>query len=137
MNTKITTYPDTIKNLTAWLDNLKELAKQDTEKTLHWFGQTAGQPFCIVGGWMGGIPESYSDLFCMSKSNPTYAMCVKIAVNDDKDHLDFESIEMPVSTSGEIEDLCIALEQEDDTEELAAFLLCEWERIMSEQKEES
>lgn len=123
----------TIKNLAAWIDDLKEAARDDNCFSIAWFKDTENCPVSIVGGWMGGFNESYSDLICTSKSHPNYAMCVKIAVNEGPySYVDFESIDMPVDKDGNVDDTCIALEQEDDSESLASFLLCEWERITAE-----
>ena len=127
---------ETIKNLVEWLEALKEAARDDNSFSIAWFKDTENSPISIVGGWMDGFSESYSDLFCMSKSQPTYAMCVKIAVNKGPyAYVDFETINMPVDAAGNVDDTCIALEQEDDMNSLAAFLLCEWERISEEHRE--
>ena len=131
MNTNNTT----IKNLAAWIDNLKELARHDTENVLHWFGDTVGEPFSIVGGWQKMFKEDYSDLFCCSESHPEYVMCVKIVVNDDQSCPDFESLLMPTDKFGGVDDTCIPLEWDDDPEYTAQFFLGEWERIMNEHKE--
>lgn len=128
---------ETIKNLVEWLEALKEAARDDNSFSIAWFKDTENSPISIVGGWMDGFSESYSDLFCMSKTQPTYAMCVKIAVNKGPyAYVDFETINMPVDTEGNVDDTCIALEQEDDLNSLAAFLLCEWERISEEHRED-
>lgn len=122
----------TIKNLAAWIDDIKEAAQDDNCFSVAFFEDTKDAAFSIVAGWVGGISESYSDLFYMSKSEPGYAMCVKIAVNDPQLCPDFETMNMPTDEYGNVDDTCIALEQEDDSESLAAFLLCEWERISNE-----
>lgn len=128
---------NTIDNLSYWIGKLKNAAEEDTDVSIFWFGPTAYKRFSIVGGWMKGFSESYKDLFCMSASKPEHAMCVKIAVNEGNYvYNDFESLKMPVDRDDQVEDLCIAIEQEDDTESLATFLLCEWERIMEEHGEE-
>lgn len=126
----------TIKNLAAWIDDIKEAAKDDNCLSVAFFKDTEHAPFAIVAGWVGGISESYADLFYMSKSEPKYAMCVKIAVNDNQTCPDFETLNMPTDCFGNVDDTCIALEQEDDSESLATWLLCEWERIMKEHGEE-
>ena len=123
---------NTIKNLAAWIDNLRELAKHDTEHVLHWFVPTAGEPFSIVGGWQKMFKEDYSDLFCCSESHPEYVMCVKIVVNDDQCCPDFDSLNMPTDCFGNVDDTCIPLVWDDSAEAAAAFFLCEWERIMKE-----
>ena len=135
MTTKITNYDETIKNLTTWIEDLKEAALDDNCFALAKFEGTAGYPFCIVGGWMKGFQEGYRDLLCMSRTNPDHAMCVKIAINEEQEIPDFEAFPFPIDNNGKIEDLCIALEQEDDFESLAVFLLTEWERITEEHEE--
>lgn len=125
-----------LKNLVQWLDDLKEAAKEDQSFSIAWFKETETSPFSIIGGWVGGLSEGWDDLLCVSKSNPTYAMCVKIAVNEGPyAYTDFEMMSMPVNEDGEVDDNCIALEHDDDTEELAFFLLNEWERLMEEHEE--
>ena len=125
-----------LKNLVQWLDDLKEAAKDDQSFSIAWFKETETSPFSIIGGWSGGFSEEWNDLLCVSKSNPTYAMCVKIAVNEGPyAYTDFEVMNMPVNEDGEVDDNCIALEYGDNTEELAAFLLNEWEKLMSEYEE--
>lgn len=132
MNTKIT-----LEDLTEWIENIKEAAKEDTSFSIAWFKETENMPFSIIAGWIKGIPESYKDLFYMSKSEPGYAMCIKIAINNGPyAYTDFETMTMPLDKNGEVEDTCVALEQGDNVEELAAWLLTEWERIMEEHKEE-
>ena len=125
-----------LENLVQWLDDLKEAAKEDQSFSIAWFKETETSPFSIIGGWMGGFSEAWDDLLCVSKSNPTYAMCVKIAVNEGPyAYTDFEVMNMPVNEDGEVDDNCIALEYGDNTEELAFFLLNEWEKLMSEYEE--
>jgi hypothetical protein len=124
---------DTIKKLADWIEDLKEAAKDDTCFSIAWFKETENDPFSIIGGWMEGFSEDYSDLVCISKSNPQYAMCVKIAVNEGPyAYTDFEIMDMPVNEDGDVDDTCIALEYDDDSESLAMFLLTELERITKE-----
>ena len=131
MNTKIT-----VDHLAVWIENLKELAKNDTENVLHWFGQTAGEPFSIVGGWCKMFHgEDYTDIFCCSASHPEYAMCIKIVENKDQLAIDFDSMPMPLGKHGEVDDTCIPLEWSDDPMYAAQFFLSEWERIMKEHSE--
>jgi hypothetical protein len=127
------TTTNTIKSLAEWIEQLKELARGDSDILISWFKGTKNEPFSVIGGWMEGFSESYSDLFCMSKTQPTYAMCVKIAINDGPyAYTDFEMMNMPYDDEGNVDDTCVALEWEDDPEELATWLLAEWERIMKE-----
>lgn len=124
----------TIESLAKWIANLKEEAKKDESFSIAWFGDTKDEPFSIIGGWLDGFSEDYSDIFCMSKSNPTYAMCIKIAVNEGPyAYTDFEIMNMPVDpATGEVDDTCVPLEWDDDPEYAAQFFLSEWERIMKE-----
>ena len=135
MNTQNTTM---LKNLAEWIKSLKEDAKKDEQLSIAWFGDTKNEPFSIIGGWMEGFSEDYSDLLCISKSNPKYAMCVKIAVNEGPyAYTDFEIMNMPVDPkTEEVDDTCIALEYDDDPMVTAQFFATEWERIMKEHVKE-
>jgi len=127
----------TIKNLAEWIEQLKELAKGDSDILISWFKGTKDSPFSIIGGWMEGFSESWDDLLCVSKTNPKYAMCVKIAMNEGPyAYTDFEMMNMPFDEEGNVDDTCVALEWEDDAEELATWLLGEWERITKEHSED-
>ena len=125
---------DTLKNLTDWIEGLKEAARQDEQFSISWFKETESKPFSIIGGWMEGFSEDYSDFICISKGDPSYAMCVKIAVNEGPyAYTDFEIMNMPIDpVTEEVDDTCIALEYDDDSESLAQFLLLELERINKE-----
>lgn len=134
---KTTEYIDTLMSCAEWIEQLKELAKGDSDILSSWFKGTKDSPFSIIGGWMEGFSESYDDLLCVSKTNPKYAMCVKIAINEGPyAYTDFEMMNMPFDSEGSVDDTCVALEWEDDAEELATWLLGEWERIMKEHGEE-
>ena len=125
-----------LENLVQWLDDLREAAKEDQSFSIAWFKETETSPFSIIGGWMSGFSETWDNLLCVSKSNPSYAMCVKIAVNEGPyAYTDFEMMNMPVNEDGEVDDNCITLEYGDDTKELAMFLLSEWESLMKEHEE--
>lgn len=127
---------DMLKKLTEWIEDLKEAAKDDNCFSIAWFKETENEPFSIIGGWMEGFSEDYSDLICVSKSNPKYAMCVKIAVNEGPyAYTDFEVMNMPLNKEGDVDDTCIALEYDDDAESLATFLLTELDRITKEHEE--
>jgi hypothetical protein len=124
---------DILNKLVEWLESLKEAARDDESFSIAWFKPTENDPFSIIGGWMEGFSENYSGLLCISKSNPQYAMCVKIAVNEGPyAYTDFELMNMPVNAEGEVDDTCIALEYDDDSESLAQFFLIELERITKE-----
>lgn len=131
---KIVDYNETIKSLAEWIEDLKEAVKNDSSfSSISWFRGTEQEPFSIIGGWKEGFSENYADLMCISKSNPKYAMCVKITVNKGPyAYTDFEAASMPIDSDGIVDDTCVALEWEDNSEELAAWLLTEWERITKE-----
>lgn len=137
MTTKITNYPETIKNLAAWIEDIKEAAKDDNCFSIAWFKETEQSPFSIVGGWMKGDFENYSDIFCVSKSEPKYVLAIKIAVNEGPyAYTDFDAMNMPLDENDEVDDTCIPLEWDDSAEAAAQFFLHEWERIMKAHGEE-
>lgn len=124
--------------LAEWLSELIEAAKNDESFCIAWFKETENEPFSIIGGWMECFSDQYDDVLCISKSNPTYAMCVKIAINEGPyAYTDFEIMEMPYDpNTGDVDDTCIALDYDEDVEGLAQFLWGEWERIMKEYNKE-
>ena len=123
----------TKESLTTWISDIKNTAKEDLDISICWFGPTAKEPFSIIGGWQKMFQEDYSDLFCCSKSNPEYVMCVKIAKNEGPyAYADFESLSMPTDSEGMVDDTCIPLEWDDSPEAAAEFFMHEWERIMRE-----
>jgi hypothetical protein len=129
---------DMIKKLAEWIESLKDDAENDNPFNIAWFSGTKNAPFSIIGGWMEGFSEDYSNLLCISKSNPSYAMAIKIAVNEGPyAYTDFEIMNMPIDPeTEEVDDTCIALEFDDDSEVLAQFFLTEWERIMKQYSKE-
>lgn len=130
-------YNETIKDLAAWIEGLKESAKNDETFSISWFNGTKDYPFAIIGGWAEGFAEYFADIMCVSKSDPKYGMCVKIAINEGPyTYTDYEIMNMPVGKNGEVDDTEQGLEWDDDAESLASWLLCEWERIMNEHGEE-
>lgn len=132
MNTN-STRDKKIKALTDWIDDLKKAAENDESFDIAWFKDTENEPLSIIGGWLEGFSEDYSDLLYISKSNPKYAMCIKIANNEGPYlYTDFEMMNMPIDKNSEVDDNCIALERTDSSEELAKFYLLEWERLMKE-----
>lgn len=117
--------------LAGYVYNLKEAAKNDEPSSVFWFTPTKESPFSIVGGWMDGFSPREADLFCQSTSEPTYAMCIKIIVNEGPyADCDFETLNMPISEDGEVDDNCIALEWDDDPSRVAEFYMIEWEQLM-------
>lgn len=125
-----------IKDLATWIEGLKQSARNDEIFDISWFNGTKHTPFAIIGGWMSGFNEDWSDLMCISKGDPSYCMCVKIAINEGPyAYTDFELMNMPYDEDGNVDDTCVALEWEDDAESLASWFVCEWERIMKERGE--
>ena len=127
---------DLIEDCRVWIEHLKEMAKEDEAFSISWFKGTEDSPFSIVGGWSEGF-SGYDELLCISKSDPDYSMCVKVAVNDGPyAYVDFDCIDMPYDKeTNEVDDTCVALEWEDDSEDLAIWLLGQWERLMKEHGE--
>lgn len=121
----------TIGQLVTWVESLKAAAKNDEQFLVDWFIPTMESPFSIVGGWLEGFDPSQADLFCQSKSNPTYCMCIKIIVNEGPyAYCDFETLDMPMSEDGEVDDNCFALEWDENPEAIANFFMIEWEQLM-------
>ena len=121
----------TKEQLTSWIAGLQEAAKNDEQFLVDWFKRTKESPFSIVGGWLGGFAPSEADLFCQSKSEPTYCMCIKIVVNEGPyAYCDFETLNMPMAEDDEVDDNCIALEWKDDPAKVAEFFMIEWEQLM-------
>ena len=127
-----------LKDLAIWINDLKESARRDDAISISWFKGTKDAPFSIIGGWAEGFNGDYADIFCISKADPYYAMCVKVAINEGPyAYTDFEIMNMPYDEkSGEVDDTCIPLEWDDNPEVAAQFFLGEWERIMKEHGEE-
>ena len=127
----------TIEELATWIEDLMDAAKDDQSFSIAWFEGTENAPFSIVGGWMPGFSEDYSDIFCVSKSNPKYAMSIKIAVNNGPyAYTDYEVMDMPTDKFGEVDDTCVPLEWYDNPNLVAAFYMHEWERITEAHGEE-
>lgn len=126
MNIKFTT-----KELADWIEELQYLAKKDESFLVSWFKPTENCPISIIGGWEGNFDSNDADLFCISKSNPTYAMCVKIVVNNGPyAYCDFEVLDMPVFKNDEVDDTCLTLEWDDNPSAIATFFEMEFERIL-------
>lgn len=132
---KTEVYNKKVERLATWLRSLIEDAKKDKQFSIAWFEDTKDEHFSIIGGWMEGFSKDYADLLCISESNPKYAMCVKIAVNEGPyAYTDFELMNMPIDQTGEVDNTCIALEYDDDVNSLAEFFLGELQRINLEFK---
>jgi hypothetical protein len=129
MNTK------TITLLAEWLEGLIREAELDTNLSFSQFTAAGDDdvPFVLAGGWSEGYSESCNDILYMSKTHPTYAMCVKIAVKaSSSTYVNFDSLEMPTYKHGEVDDTCIPLERGEDPKEAAKFFLMEFERVCKE-----
>lgn len=124
----------TKEQLAEWIADIKEAAKDDHAFSIAWFKPTENQPFSIIAGWQDMFDkEDYSDVFCCSKSNPKYVMCVKIAENEGPyAYTDFDAMNMPTDSFGNVDDTCVPLEWDDRPECAAEFFMHEWERIMRE-----
>ena len=121
----------TREELAAWIRDLINAAENDECFDVDWFEPTKNSKFSIVGGWEDGYDPADADLFCLSESNPTYAMSVKICANNGPyTYCDFETLDMPVDANGDPDDTSIALEWEDNPENAAEFFMIEWERLM-------
>lgn len=122
-----------IKDLVEWLKSLIEVAAKDETILYSLFEGTENEPYAIAGGWDNGY-GNLDGVTCNSKEAPDYAMCVKIIINDGPwAYNTFEFLNMPYDKeTGEVDNTCIALEWEDNLEELALWLATEWERIMKE-----
>ena len=130
--------PEQFKNelvkLSTWIDELREAADRDEDLSYSVYNSTVeNEPFVIVGGWSRGFSEDFSDVLYVSKSNPAFAMCIKIAINDGPyAYTDYDLMDMPVDDTYEVEDTNIALEREDVSAAIAEFYLRELERMLEE-----
>ena len=121
-----------IEELTAWIINVKEAARNDQQFSVARFPGTKDSLFGIVAGWQKmPLPKE----FCTSKSNPDMVMCIKVAVHEGPEldfENEFEKLPMPIDNLGDVDDTCIPLEWDDLPEAAARFFSMEWERIMEE-----
>ena len=126
------------ESLSTWIKTIKETAKEDTSLSIAWFPGTVNKPFSIIAGWQKIFTnDNFSDLFCTSKSQPEYAMCIKVATNEGPyAYIDFETASMPLDKAGNVDDTYVPLEWDDPADSVAEFFLHEWERIMQEHGEE-
>ena len=125
-------------SLTVWIEGIKKCAEEDTADQVFWYVPTMNSPFSIVAGWMKAFSNGdFTDMFCCSKSQPEYVMCVKVISNEGPyAYADFESLNMPTDKLGEVDDTCIPLEWNDSAESAAQFFMHEWCRIMKEHGKE-
>ena len=130
----------TKEQLTEWIENIKLLAEGDHELSIAWFKETKNAPLAIIAGWQECFSDNseVDDLFCCSKSQPKYCMCIKIAENDGPyAYTDYEIMNMPIdSKSGEVENTEVMLEWNDPADYAAEFFMHEWERLMEEYLED-
>ena len=118
--------------LTAWVAGLIEAAENDECFNVDLFTPTENSPVSIIGGWRSGFNPNNSDIFCMSKTKLTSAMCIKICKNSGSyTYADYEALDMPIDSNGEIDNTEITLEWYDDPASVADFFKHEWERLMA------
>ncbi len=124
----------TKEQLAAWIEDIKEAAKDDTTFSIAWFDGTKNAPLSIIAGWQEYFTDNsgVADLFCCSKSQPKYVMCIKIAENEGPyAYTDYEIMNMPWDKeSGEVENTEVMLEWSDPADYVAEFFMHEWERLM-------
>ena len=124
----------TEEQLTEWIEDIKEAARDDESFSIAWFPGTQDQPVAIIAGWspLFSDKSEVGDLFCVSKSHPEYVMCIKIAENEGPDgYIDYEFMNMPTDPkTGEVEDTEVILEWDDSPACAAEFFTHEWERLM-------
>ncbi len=124
----------TKEQLAAWIEDIKEAAKDDTCFSIAWFEGTEKAPLAIIAGWMEYFADNseVDDIFCCSKSQPKYVMCIKIAENDGPyAYTDYEIMNMPYDReSGDVDNTEVMLEWDDPADYAAEFFMHEWERLM-------
>lgn len=124
-----------VNKLADWIAELKEAAKNDEYFSIAWYSETEEDHFSIIGGWseyFGSSNPDNADLFCLSKTEPKYAMCIKIAVNNGPyAYTDFDIMDQPIDQHGDVYDTCIVLEWDDSPIAAAQFFKSEWEQLMS------
>ena len=129
MNTQFTK-----AQLAEWITSIIEAAKEDQSFSIAWFKPTEDEALSIIAGWQECFADNseVDDIFCCSKSNPRYVMCVKIAENDGPyAYTDYEIMNMPYDrVTEEVEDTEIMLEWDELVNPLAEFLMQEFERLM-------
>ena len=131
----------TKEQLVGWIEDVIGEAANDTAFSISWFEGTKNSPLSIIAGWQECFSSTndpdLSDCFCISTADPRYVMCIKIAVNEGPyAYTDFEIMNMPTDEDGEVDDVHLMLEWADDPEDLADFLMYEWERLMEYRGEE-
>ena len=126
--------------LTEWIDDIKEAAKDDSTFSIAWFKGTEKEPLSIIAGWAEYFTDNsgVDDIFCCSKTQPKYVMCIKIAENDGPyAYTDYDIMSMPTDPeTGEVENTEVMLEWNDPSDYAAEFFMHEWERLMENYNEE-
>lgn len=124
----------TKEQLARWIEEIKEAAKNDESFSIAWFKPTKNSPLSIIAGWVEYFANEseVDDLFCVSKSQPKYCMCIKIAENEGPyAYTDYEIMNMPYDRiTNEVENTEIMLEWDDPVDYAAEFFKHEWERLM-------
>ena len=130
----------TKEQLAAWIEDIKEAAKEDTSFSIARFKGTEDESLSIIAGWAERFANNseVDDLFCCSKSNPQYVMCIKIAENEGPyAYTDYEIMNMPYDrATEEVDNTEIMLEWDDPADYAAEFFMHEWERLMEAYGEE-
>lgn len=125
----------TQEQLASWINDIKDAAKNDESFSIAWFPGTQDQPIAITAGWSPRFASNseVADFFCISKSHPEYAMCIKIVDNKNSNtYIDYEFMDMLVDPiTGEVEDTEVILEWDDSPACAAEFFTYEWERLMA------
>jgi hypothetical protein len=126
----------TKEQLAEWLEDIKEAAKDDTSFSIAWFKGTEDEPLSIIAGWQECFADNseVDDLFCCSKSQPKYVMCVKIAENEGPyAYTDYEIMNMPWDReTGDVDDTEVFLEWDDPVDYMADHFRADWLRLMRE-----
>ena len=129
----------TKEQLTKWIEDIKEAAKEDTTFSIAWFPGTEEEPLSIIAGWapLFSDKSEVNDLFCCSKAHPEYVMCIKIAKNEGPYiYIDYEFMDMPLDPeTDEVENTEVMLEWDDPADYAAEFFMHEWERLMAADEE--
>ncbi len=127
-------YDEKLNRLELWVEELrKDAENSDDLKYSVFYPDGNDSPFCIVGGWSKGFTADYSDVLYVNKTDPGYAICIKVALTSKSTvHKNFDDFAMPVDSYGNTEDTCVALERDDLSIAAAMFYLNEYERLVEE-----
>lgn len=131
-------YENTVEGLAEWIRDLIEEAKADIPYSVSYFqgNEYSTDRFQIVGGWADGFSADYKGILLVSESTPRFCMSVKIIENEGPyASAAFDGLKVPTNVEGVPENICIALELDENAEELAAFFWNELERLTKEFEE--